>query len=131
MVYIIWGFVYDFVIDEHEKLDAVSRAIRLKQEEAEEAKDKKQNLEEQAHDLEHEVTEHQAEINRLQDALDNLVFIPKQFKRRTSAFMVGRISWMRSNRHPDRAVEEAKQINENFLQNVRSQAEKRTQQDVA
>jgi len=131
MVYIIWGFVYDFVIDEHEKLDAVSRAIRLKQEEAEEAKDKKQNLEEQAHDLEHEVTEHQAEINRLQDALDNLVFIPKQFKRRTSAFMVGWISWMRSNRHPDRAVEEAKQINENFLQNVRSQAEKRTQQDVA
>lgn len=131
IVYIIWGFVYDFVIEEHEKLDAVSRAIRLKQEEAEEAKDKKENLEEQALDLEHEVTEHQAEIDRLQDALDNLVFIPKQFERRTSAFMVGWISWMRSNRHPDSAVEKAKQINERFLQNVRSQAEEKMQRDVA
>lgn len=120
VVYLIWGFVFDFVIDEHERLDAVAMAIKSRQEKIDQAKADIHEMRDEITEIKEEKTKRETKLTKLKNTLNVTVFVPKEFERRISSFMVGWVHWLKANRHADSAVREANDISERFLDNVLS-----------
>lgn len=118
VVYLIWGFVFDFTMEEHEKLDAVRLAVRSKNAEIESVKGQVKELEARADTLDLAVGNLQTEIGVLETKKTVLTVDAKEFKDRVSQFMEGWVHWLKANKYPDAAVHEAVRLRDEFLSNV-------------
>ena len=118
VVYLIWGFVFDFVVNEHESLDAVAMAMKMRQEKVERLRDEQHDLQNEIDELKEEKTKHETDLAALKNVLNTTIFVPKEFERRITSFMVGWVHWLKANKHAESAVEEAKKISDHFLDNV-------------
>lgn len=115
VVYLIWGFVFDFTMEENEKLDGVRLAVRGKQDQIRHLNDQVRTHEERAETLRLAVANLQTEINTLETSPLALTYNPKQFRDRVGHFMIGWVSWLKNNRHTDGAVDEAVALRDEFL----------------
>ncbi|HIG73529.1 MAG TPA: hypothetical protein EYQ24_02800 [Bacteroidetes bacterium] len=122
IVYLIWGFVFDFTIEEHEKLDAVRLAIRSKQDEVRHIEGRIAEDEKRADTLELAVANLTTEIGALEAAPLIVSYNPKAFKDRIGQFMEGWVHYLKANKHPDSAVDEAVGIRDAFLARALTQA---------
>lgn len=117
VVYIIWGFVFDFIMESYEKLDLLNVHIREKQ-------DNIRGVEKEIGDYEDKVTElkmgidkNDAEINKLKDIINGTIIQPREVKEALSQFMVGWYNWLSHGRSYNRS--DHNKIYEDFLiQNV-------------
>lgn len=117
LVYIIWGFIFDFVMKAHEKLDKVSLSLRAKDEEIKNYQERIQILDKTMFKNREKVSHNKTHIKKLEEVLNSYFYNPKIFKKRYAEFMSGWIQYMNASKMGDRKVEEAHDIGERFLSN--------------
>lgn len=118
VVYLIWGFVFDFTMEENGKLDSVRLAISAKQDEIRHLEERIKADEERADTLELAVANLRTEINTLEASPLVVKYNPKAFKDRVGQFMEGWVHYLKANKRPDSAVDEAVALRDEFLARV-------------
>ena len=118
VVYLIWGFVFDFTMEEQEKLDAVRLAIRARKTEIEEVRQQKKAAADRAETLRLAADNLKTEIDRLRSTRAILPVDGKEFRDRVSQYMEGWVHWLNANLHSDAAVREAVTLRDSFLTQV-------------
>lgn len=94
IVYLIWGFVFDFVMDAYSKLDAVKVHIKIKQEQIDGLEKEIQGLETKVSDTKLTINKNNAEISKLKDIIEGTIIQPKEMTEALSQFMVGWYGWL-------------------------------------
>ena len=97
VVYLIWGLVFDFTIEAHEKQDKVRLAIKHKEEEIKVVEQNIDKLNLDVNSLEEKENKNIAEINKLNELIEHTTIIPKEFEQYLFHFMQGWIHWMSAN----------------------------------
>lgn len=97
VVYLIWGLVFDFTIEAHEKLDKIRMAIKSKENEIKVAEENIDKLNAEINALEEKENKNIGEINKLNELLDHTTIIPKEFEQYLYHFMQGWLHWMSAN----------------------------------
>lgn len=103
VVYLIWGFVFDFVMDSYSKLDHVRVNIIIKREQIERLEKEIFDHEHKNADLKMAVEKNNTEINKLKDIINGTIIQPKEVKEALSQFMVGWYSWLSKGRDYNRS----------------------------
>jgi hypothetical protein len=103
VVYLIWGFVFDFVLEAHSKLDSIKVAIRT-------MRDQITGLESEIKKYEDKITEmriasekNNGEINKLKNVIDGTIILPQTIRESLSLFMVGWYNWLAEGREYNRS----------------------------
>ncbi|WP_333809258.1 ABC transporter permease [Flavobacterium sp.] len=79
VVYVIWGLVFDFVMKEYEKLDAIKIYIRSKNEEIKNIEKQLVKVTHLVNDFKNKIIEETGKINLLQSKIDGFVFPIKEY----------------------------------------------------
>jgi hypothetical protein len=79
VVYVIWGLVFDFVMKEHEKLDAIKIYIRSKKEEIKNIEKQLVKVTHLINDFKNKIIEEAGKISLLQSKIDGFVFPIKEY----------------------------------------------------
>lgn len=79
VVYVIWGLVFDFVMKEHEKLDAIKVYVRSKNEEIKNIEKQLVKVVQLVNDFKNKVIEENGKISVLQSKIDGFVFPVKEY----------------------------------------------------
>lgn len=115
VVYLIWGFVFDFTMEAHSKLDIVQVNIKIKREQI-------LSLEKEINDYALKITElrilsenNNAEISKVRHIIDGTIIQPKEVKEALAQFMVGWYNWLAEGREYNRS--EHNKIYEEFVAN--------------
>lgn len=117
VVYLIWGFVFDFVMDAHSKLDVVKVRIKSKQDEIHSIEKEVNDYERKINDLKMNVDANDTEINKLKDIINGTIIHPKEVREALSQFMVGWYNWLAHGKSYSRS--EHNKVYEDFIsQNV-------------
>ncbi len=117
VVYLIWGLVFDFTIESHEKLDKVRGAIKSKEAEIKVVEENIDNLKVEINTLEEKENKNVAEINKLKELIDHTTIIPKEIKQYLYHFMQGWVHWMSANLHNQPKQRECEDILNVFIKN--------------
>lgn len=119
VVYIVWGFVFDFFMESYAKLDKVTVYIKTKQEEIIE---KQKELEKLESELQKQIdlsSNNEKEINKMKTTLEHSEFIkPKELEHIIYQFLNGWLRWLTANiqgRESHERQEKAKKIVETFI----------------
>lgn len=97
VVYIIWGFVFDFFMDSYAHQDRVTMSMNLKKVEISNAeKDINQYLH-QIENINSTINENLIEINKLQEMLNSPLIRPQDFQGIVHQFSDGWFQWMSAN----------------------------------
>ena len=112
-MYLVWGFVFDFVMDSYSKLDHVKVHIKIKQEQIETLEKEIQSHEGKIAELRSNIKKNTTEIGRLKDIIEGTIVQPKEMSEALSQFMVGWYSWLSKGRDYNRS--EHNMIYEGFV----------------
>lgn len=113
VVYLIWGFVFDFVMEAHSKLDIVKVNIKTKQEQIHALEEEIQQYQKTITDLKIAIEKNNIELKKLKQVIDGTIIHPKAVKEALSQFMVGWYAWLAEGREYNRS--EHNRIYEDFL----------------
>jgi hypothetical protein len=113
IVYLIWGFVFDFVMDAHSKLDIVKVHIRAKAEQIAATEKEITEYENKVTQLKIDQGKNNGEISKVKAIIDGTIIKPQAIKEALSQFMVGWYSWLSEGREYNRS--EHNKIYEEFL----------------
>lgn len=91
IVYIIWGFVFDFTMHEYENIDKVKLFINSQSAEKEKYIIKKGELKKVIEDVQTEISSIKGKISELQSQIDGFIFEKKRYLVYHSQFLSG---WM-------------------------------------
>lgn len=94
IVYLIWGFVFDFVMEAHSKLDAVRVQIKIKQEQIEALQQEIGLLEMSANEAKVAMDQNKGEISKLKSIIEGTIIATKEMSESLSQFMVGWYGWL-------------------------------------
>lgn len=121
VVYLIWGFVFDFTIEAYDKLDFVRKAIQSKENEVklldgdiEKENNNIQECQKEIDKLQLEAIEHKKVING-----DVFLINWERFFHCIGDFTNGWTHWMTANRISQSAIDEVHKINENLMSNLK------------
>jgi hypothetical protein len=115
VVYVIWGLVFDFTIDAHEKLDKIRDAIKGKEKEILAIELSIENLKTEIDILDVKQGKNNGEINKLNELIDNKTIIPKEFELYLYHFMQGWLHWMSANLKNQSQQKECEEILNTFI----------------
>jgi hypothetical protein len=114
VVYLIWGFVFDFAIEAHSKLDIVKVNIKTKREQI-------VALEQEIGQYQNTITElriasekNNGEIKKVRHIIEGTIIHPKAVKEALSQFMMGWYGWLSEGREYNRS--EHNKIYEEFIE---------------
>ena len=113
VVYLIWGFVFDFVMEAHSKLDIVKVNIKMKREQIAALEQEIRQFEDKITELRISGEKNNAEMKKLKQVIDGTIIHPKAVKEFLSQFMVGWYNWLSEGREYNRS--EHNKIYEDFL----------------
>lgn len=114
IVYIIWGFVFDFIMEAYGKMDKVKVAIQEKEIQIKESETELKDLDIQIDKMTHTVAENSKEIKKLTSIIDNSI-IPREFEHDIFSFLSGWMSWMKQSGKPHTELDEANVITHEFV----------------
>jgi len=122
VVYLIWGFVFDFFMEAYGKLDKITVLIKSKNEEINEFQRDISKLETESIELSGKLTNNEKEINKIKSILDHSEIIkPKELELSLFQFLDGWLEWLNSDRRSPEEHDNAKQIVEVFVaDNIKS-----------
>lgn len=115
IVYVIWGFVFDFVMESYAKMDKVKVAIQEKEKQINDVEAEQKNLEDQIDKMTHTIGENNKEINKLNKILENSI-IPREFEHDIFSFLTGWMSWMKQSGKAHHDLDEADKLTHEFVQ---------------
>lgn len=114
IVYLIWGFVFDFVLEAFGKLDKVKVALREKEHQIQDADKKMAVLHEEVNKLNHQIDDCKTEIKKINEDIHRVI-IPREFEQIVFSFMAGWLAWMKGNGKTTQEVETAAAVVEEFV----------------
>ncbi len=114
IVYLIWGFVFDMVIEAFGKIDKAKVAIQEKERQITEARAGIDDLNVQIDKMSHSIDDARTEIKKLEEVLDSVI-IPREFELDLFHFMAGWLAWMRGNRKTHDEIEKAELAVQEFV----------------
>lgn len=117
VVYLIWGFVFDFLMEGLAKLDMLKVLIKNKRDQIESLEKDIATMENKINDLKMEIQKNEAEMAKLKDIINGTIIQPKEVKEALSQFMVGWYNWLSHGRSYNRS-EHNKTYEEFLAQNV-------------
>jgi hypothetical protein len=94
VVYIIWGFVFDLVMQEHAKLDKVRHAIRTREAKIKDYKTECKKIKEEISSLEKQKSSNDGEIHKHQVELENPIIYFNDVKEDINNFFTGWLNYM-------------------------------------
>lgn len=97
VVYLIWGFVFDIVMEAHGKLDAVSVAIRERRSKIVDTEHAIAKLEAENLRKEEEIASHKKEVAKLKKFIDGGHVITDDFEQSVFQFAQGWMAWMKQS----------------------------------
>ncbi len=114
IVYLIWGFVFDFVLEAFGKIDKVKVAIKEKDRQIEDAN---KQVEEYGLDIDkmrHQIDYAKTKVKTLNETI-NSVIIPREFEQEVYSFMAGWLAWMKGSGKQHEELEAAGEIVHEFV----------------
>ncbi|MDR0733670.1 MAG: hypothetical protein LBF08_06395 [Dysgonamonadaceae bacterium] len=120
VVYIIWGFVFSFVMQEYEKMDKVRYAIKSKEKKLSEYKIECKSLKQRKAQLESQKESNQGEINKLKIQLERFVIYLNDVKEGINDYFSGWVNYMKSTRMKESDIDRCTSIKDKFLSNLES-----------
>lgn len=116
IVYIIWGFIFDFVMQAYEKLDFVHQAIKAKENEIELYKQEVQKSEDLIHKTKDEINENNVKAIRFKNIINGATIIIDwtTFEKVLLEFVTGWTHWM-TNNLPKPLIDNTWKAHRNFI----------------
>lgn len=114
VVYLIWGFVFDFVMDSYRKIDKVKIALDEKEKEIKGVEFELHDLEIQIDKITYTIGENDKEINKLCTIIESTI-ISREFELDIFNFMAGWLSWMRQSGMSHSDLNIAEEITREFV----------------
>ncbi len=114
IVYLVWGFIFDFTMEAHSKNDKLGVAIREKEKQIKDSFAELTDLKNQTEKMTHAVAEHNMEINKLHKLLESSI-IPKDFELHLYGFTQGWMHWMKQGGKDEDKLQEANEIVQDFV----------------
>jgi len=122
LVYLIWGFVFDFVMEAYAKLDQLGILIRTKEEEIKHREEDVKKLEDEVDKLNYMIGDNDTEAEKLRTILDHRdVIRPKELEHSIFQFLNGWLEFLSYAKRPHSDSDDAhKLVNEFVVDNVKS-----------
>lgn len=114
IVYIIWGFVFDFVMEAYGKIDKVKIALQEKEKQIKDTELELKDFDIQIDKMTHSIAEHSKELNKLNKIIDNSI-IPREFEHDIFSFLTGWMAWMKQCGKPHSELNEADSVTHEFV----------------
>jgi hypothetical protein len=114
IVYVIWGFVFDFVMESFAKMDKVKVAIEEKEKQIKDAETEQKDFEVQIDKMTHTIDENNKEINKLNKVLEGSI-IPREFEHDIFSFLAGWMAWMKQSGKAHNDLDEADKLTHEFV----------------
>ena len=120
VVYIIWGFVFDFVMESHDKLDFIKQAIQVRERNINTVKDEIKELKIKTSILEEDIEIIKEKNIVLNGKINGVIIDTTVFDRILHEFLQGWLHWMNANKLSQQKIDEARTIADEFIHvNVR------------
>lgn len=114
VVYLIWGFVFDFVLAAFGKLDKVKVVLREKDRQIEDGKKQIEEMQQNIDKMSHQIDYAKTKVKQLNETLNNTI-IPREFEVEAFGFMSGWLAWMKGSGKTAIEMEEASTIVHEFV----------------
>jgi predicted nucleic acid-binding Zn-ribbon protein len=130
VAYLIWGFIFDFVMEEHKNRDKIKIEIRKRQSKIQDCREDIEMLENKIGESKQLILNFKAEIqaargriSELQSILDGIVIPTKEYKLYASEYVQGWVTYIAehisvSKAVNDKMINEAHQVYEEHLKDV-------------
>lgn len=130
IAYLIWGFIFDFVMEEHKEKDKVKNAIRKRNEQIvihkeniRENNAKIDELKTLIRDIKAKISKAKGRIDELRRIIDGTIIPTKEYKLYASEYLQGWLTFINeklpiSKSEKDKLIEECIQISRQHLQKV-------------
>lgn len=115
VVYIIWGLVFSFTMNEFEKMDKVRYAIKNKEQKLADFKTECKMIKEKIAKLQAEKTSTQGEIDKLKIQLESYVLYFNDVREGINNYFSGWIGYLKSTAASQELIQECNLIKEKFL----------------
>ena len=117
IVYLIWGFVFDFTMETYDKLNLIKQAIKGKEEEIELIKEKIEKEKECSEKLLEEINKLNIELKELKTRIEGVIISTNEFDKILHEFLDGWLHWMNSNKKSKSDIELIHQKAQEFIKN--------------
>ncbi len=116
VVYLIWGFVFDFTIDSYDKINVVKQAIKAKKSEIKLYKEQIEKLEEEKNILKSEINDLKIKCKKLKGKIDGVIIDTAEFDKILHEFLGGWTHWMTANKKTREEIDQANNKANEFIQ---------------
>ncbi len=116
VVYIIWGFVFDFTIEAYDKINVVKQAIRGKQSEIKILDNQLIVFENNLEKLIEAINSLKLKCKNLKGKIDGVIMDTAEFDKILHEFLGGWLHWMTANKKPQFFIDEAKNKADKFIE---------------
>ncbi len=115
VVYLIWGFVFDFTIDSYDKINVVKQAIKAKKSEIKLYKEQLKKLDEEKNTLKTEINELKVKCKKLKGKIDGVIIDTAEFDKILHEFLGGWTHWMTANKKNREEIDKANSKANEFI----------------
>jgi len=114
IVYLIWGFVFDFIMEAYYKMDKVRIAIEEKELQIKDVEKELKNYDEHIDRMSQTVADNATEIKKETHICNNAI-IPREFEQDIYSFLSGWLHWMKQSGMPVSKQDEASVLTDEFI----------------
>jgi len=120
VVYIIWGFVFDFTIEAYDKLDVIKQEIKAREREISYIQEDLKIAKSKVETLFDEISKIKKNIIDLEGKINGVIIDTTEFDKILHEFLGGWLHWMTANKLDQLRIDEAKNRADEFIQvNIR------------
>lgn len=122
IVYLIWGFIFDFVMDSYDKLDAVKLAINTRKKEIEEQEKEVQKADAEILTHKDTITELKKKLVGYKAIISGEITIIdwEGFEKKVLNFTTGWTHWMTANKYPKVEIDNTWEAEVQYVNNHRN-----------
>lgn len=115
IVYLIWGFVFDFTIEAYDKINVVKQAIKAKQSEISIYTEKLEKNEEIISNLRVDINALKLKCENLKGKIDGVIIDTAEFDKILHEFLGGWTHWMSANQKEQSFIDQATEKANEFI----------------
>jgi peptidoglycan hydrolase CwlO-like protein len=115
IVYLIWGFVFDFTIQSYDKINVVKQAIKAKKSEIEIYEEQLEKNDETVANLRDEINSLKLKCKKLNGKIDGVIIDTAEFNKILHEFLGGWTHWMSVNKKEQSFINQATEKANKFI----------------
>lgn len=116
LVYIVWGSVFNFIMEAYDKLNKVKVAIREKKSKINSIEKGIEISEKRKYKNEYKISENKTRIKKLEEKIKSITYSREEFETRYNEFLSGWIEYLNSNRFDESKVKKAREMGDHFIE---------------